>query len=127
MTQRNVSLRVAAWSTTRRNGWCSSRSQRRRTNAIAGAVLGYKLQVSPAPANATFGDVPTSHPFFQFVEALAKSGITGGCGGGNYCPDNPVTRGQMAVFGKGAAVPIAARPYRSISLSTPRGPDGPTF
>ena len=68
------------------------------TNAIAGAVLGYKLQVSPAPGTATFGDVPTDHPFFQFIEALAKSGITGGCGAGNYCPDNPVTRGQMAVF-----------------------------
>ena len=24
--------------------------------------------------------------------------ITGGCGDGNYCPDNPNTRGQMAVF-----------------------------
>ncbi len=42
--------------------------------------------------------MPTSHPFFQFVEALAGSGITAGCGGGNYCPDNSLTRGQMAVF-----------------------------
>jgi hypothetical protein len=58
----------------------------------------YRLQVSPAPATATFGDVPTSHPFFQFIEALAASGITGGCGNGNYCPDAPLTRGQMAVF-----------------------------
>jgi hypothetical protein len=29
---------------------------------------------------------------------LAASGITGGCGGGNFCPDNPVTRRQMAIF-----------------------------
>ncbi len=58
----------------------------------------YKLQVSPPPAVATFGDVPTGHPFFQFVEALAESGITAGCGGGNFCPDAPLTRGQMAVF-----------------------------
>jgi hypothetical protein len=58
----------------------------------------YTLQVSPAPAIATFGDVPTSHPFFRFVEALARSGITSGCGGGNFCPDTPLTRGQMAVF-----------------------------
>ncbi len=65
---------------------------------LAGAVVGYKLQVSPAPGVATFNDVPTSNPFFQYVEALAASGITGGCGSGNYCPDNPVTRGQMAVF-----------------------------
>ena len=57
-------------------------------------------QVSPAPATATFNDVPTSHPFFQFVEALAKSGITGGCNAAPplYCPDQPLTRGQMAVF-----------------------------
>ncbi len=55
-------------------------------------------RVSPAPVTATFGDVPTNHPFFQFVEALVKSGVTGGCGGGGYCPDAPLTRGQMAVF-----------------------------
>ena len=55
--------------------------------------------VSPAPATASFNDVPTSHPFFQFIEALKASGITGGCGDGtNYCPDSPLTRGQMAVF-----------------------------
>ena len=54
---------------------------------------------APAPATATFpNDVPTTHPYFQFVEALADSGITGGCGTDSYCPDNPVTRGQMAVF-----------------------------
>ncbi len=58
----------------------------------------WKRSVSPAPGAATFNDVPTNHPFFQFIEALAASGITGGCGNGNYCPDNPVTRGQMAVF-----------------------------
>lgn len=56
------------------------------------------LQVSPAPAVATFSDVPTGHLFFQHIEALAASEITAGCGGGNYCPDAPVTRGQMAVF-----------------------------
>jgi hypothetical protein len=65
---------------------------------IVGAIVGYKLQVSPAPASATFGDVPTGHAFFRFVEALYRSGITAGCGGGNFCPDTPVTRGQMAVF-----------------------------
>jgi hypothetical protein len=59
----------------------------------------YRLQVSPAPATATFpSDVPTTHPFFRFVEALAAAGITGGCGPGAYCPDGAVTRGQMAVF-----------------------------
>jgi hypothetical protein len=56
--------------------------------------------VSPAPAAADFNDVPTTHPFFQYIEALKASGITGGCQASPplYCPDNPVTRGQMAVF-----------------------------
>jgi hypothetical protein len=65
---------------------------------LGGALVGYRLQVSPPPATATFNDVPTNHPFFQYIEALSASGITGGCGSGIYCPDAPLTRGQMAVF-----------------------------
>ena len=54
--------------------------------------------MAPAPAAATFTDVPVGHPQRQFVEALAAAGITGGCGPSAYCPDSPLTRGQMAVF-----------------------------
>jgi len=68
------------------------------SNKVGGMIVGYLLQVSPPPATADFADVPTNHQFFQFVEALYHSGITAGCGGGNYCPDAPLTRGQMAVF-----------------------------
>jgi hypothetical protein len=62
------------------------------------ASVYYTLQVSPAPGSATFLDVPITDPAFQYIEALAASGITVGCGGGNYCPDNPLTRRQMAVY-----------------------------
>ena len=58
----------------------------------------YNLQVSPSPLTATFNDVPTGHPQFQFIEALVAAGVTAGCGSGNYCPDAGLTRGQMAVF-----------------------------
>jgi len=58
----------------------------------------WRRQISPAPGAATFLDVPLGHPQRQFVEALVAAGITVGCGGGNYCPNDPVTRGQMAVF-----------------------------
>ena len=68
------------------------------TTSLGAVRVYYQLQVSPAPAVATFGDVPTTHPFFQFIEALNASGITAGCGSGNFCPDTPLTRGQMAVF-----------------------------
>lgn len=54
--------------------------------------------VSPAPASASFVDVPTTSPIFPFVEALKASGITAGCDATHYCPNNALTRGQMAVF-----------------------------
>jgi hypothetical protein len=64
-----------------------------------GAVsIQWVRQISPAPVTATFADVPVGSFGFQHIEALADSGITAGCGGGNFCPDAPLTRVQMAVF-----------------------------
>jgi S-layer family protein len=60
--------------------------------------FGSLRQVSPPPAVATFDDVPPSHPFFRHIEALAEARISGGCGNGRYCPDRPLTRGEMAVL-----------------------------
>lgn len=68
------------------------------SDSFSGVTLEYVLQVSPSPGVATFPDVPTGDLGFQYVEALVASGITGGCGGGLYCPDSPVTRRQMAIF-----------------------------
>jgi hypothetical protein len=54
---------------------------------------------APPPCiTATFSDVPCSNPFAPWIEELVRRGITAGCGGGMYCPNNAVTRGQMAVF-----------------------------
>jgi hypothetical protein len=52
----------------------------------------------PACSAPTFLDVPCSSTFAPWIEELARRGITAGCGGGNYCPGDSVTRGQMAVF-----------------------------
>jgi S-layer homology domain len=68
------------------------------SRSIRSFRVGYKLQISPDPGTATFTDVPVGSLYHRFVEALVAAGITGGCGGGNYCPDAPVTRGQIAVF-----------------------------
>ena len=45
----------------------------------------------------SFGDVPHDG-FYPFIETIFHNRITGGCGGGNYCPTSPITRAQMAVF-----------------------------
>ena len=58
----------------------------------------YGLCYTPPSCTGTFGDVPCPSTFADWIEALAAEGITGGCGGGGYCPQNPVRRDQMAVF-----------------------------
>ena len=65
---------------------------------FGGVRIRWKRQVTPAPSTPTFGDVPETHPFYPFIEALAASGVTGGCGIGVFCPEAALTRGQMAVF-----------------------------
>jgi hypothetical protein len=54
----------------------------------------------PAGTGAVFGDVSLSYWAVNWVEKLYADGITSGCGTNPiiYCPDNPVTRSQMAVF-----------------------------
>jgi hypothetical protein len=66
--------------------------------AFSAVRLYYTLQMSPAPLTPTFGDVPKNFLYFRAIEALAASGITGGCGNGNFCPNQNVTRGEMAAF-----------------------------
>jgi hypothetical protein len=46
----------------------------------------------------SFPDVPPANNFYRFIETIFHKGVTGGCTGGGYCPTNPVTRAQMAVF-----------------------------
>jgi len=68
------------------------------TAGVQSLEVWWRRQVTPAPASPTFADVPASDFGYQYIQALSASGITGGCGGGNYCPDSAVTRRQMAIF-----------------------------
>ena len=53
----------------------------------------------PAVGSSTgFGDVPGNHWAAAWIKQLVAEGITVGCESGNYCPEAPVTRAQMAVF-----------------------------
>ena len=53
----------------------------------------------PACSATVFTDVACPGArFVNFTNQLAAEGITDGCDGGMYCPGNPNTRGQMAVF-----------------------------
>ena len=52
----------------------------------------------PAATGTVFGDVAIGSFADSFIEQLFNEGITAGCSAGNYCPDSPVTRAEMAVF-----------------------------
>ena len=52
----------------------------------------------PTATSSAFADVNVGDFAANWIEQLAKEGITGGCGNGNFCPNDPVTRGQMAAF-----------------------------
>lgn len=50
------------------------------------------------PTAPYFTDVPATHPFFKWIQKLRQLNITTGCNLIEYCPEAPVTRGQMAAF-----------------------------
>jgi hypothetical protein len=58
----------------------------------------YGSGYSPPAPSGDFNDVPANYWAAAWIEQLAAEGITSGCGNGNYCPEAPVTRDQMAVF-----------------------------
>jgi hypothetical protein len=42
--------------------------------------------------------VPQAFLYHAAIEAIVRAGITSGCGNGNFCPNDPVTRDAMAKF-----------------------------
>ncbi|WP_180541461.1 FG-GAP-like repeat-containing protein [Nevskia soli] len=50
---------------------------------------------SPTPY---FQDVPTNYWAFAYIQKLYELGITTGCSALDYCPSDPVTRAEMAIF-----------------------------
>jgi hypothetical protein len=75
---------------------------RRHLAILAGMLLsGVLLIPGVAWASHQFTDVPDSNIFHADIDWLADAGITLGCNppaNDEYCPNDPVTRGQMAAF-----------------------------
>ena len=78
--------------------YCPTSSVTRAQMAVFLLKSAHGASFVPPPCAGIFGDVACPSLFADWIEELANEGITGGCGGGDYCPDNAVTRAQMAVF-----------------------------
>jgi hypothetical protein len=80
---------------------------------VAAAVFAGR---SVALANHNFSDVPNSAGYHDFVDFLVQNGITSGCGSGVFCPNNAVTRGQMAIFLEKLAIALGNCPLDSVKI-----------
>ncbi|MFZ5820839.1 MAG: S-layer homology domain-containing protein, partial [Chloroflexota bacterium] len=78
--------------------FCPNDAVTREQMAVFLLVAEHGAGYNPPAAVGMFSDIPTGNPFAKWIEQLANEGITGGCGGGKFCPKTPVTRAQMAVF-----------------------------
>lgn len=78
--------------------YCPTSSVTRGQMAVFLVKAEHGSAFTPPPCTGIFADVPCPGGFADWIELVSNEGITGGCGGGNYCPNNPVTRAQMAVF-----------------------------
>ena len=71
---------------------------RRLSVVVVTLVLALSVPIGLVLATHIFSDVPTGHTFHDDIAAIAAAGVTGGCAANRYCPEAPVTRGQMAAF-----------------------------
>lgn len=64
------------------------------------AVVVIAMAPLSAFAGDDFLDVPASNIFHADIAWMLDNGVTVGCGSGNYCPSDNVSREQMAAFMK---------------------------
>jgi hypothetical protein len=108
----------------------------KRSSMIALLVTGALLVPAAVYASHRFNDVPNNHTFHEAIGWMADNGITLGCNppaNTNYCPDDNVTRGQMAAFLRRLAESGVVEPGDPLVQATPGNvwtplpaPTGPT-
>jgi hypothetical protein len=94
---------------------------------MMGAVAVLAMAVT-AIASHQFSDVPTSASYHGAVEWMVNRGISLGCATGLYCPNDSVTRAQMALFMQRLGIaltptflgPVAASGTADLSFDTNR-------
>lgn len=83
--------------------------------SLAEGVLFTPATCSSAP----FSDVAANHPYCAWIQQLKDDQVSSGCGGGKFCPDQPVTRAQISMLLERAMRGTATwDPWRGIFLRT---------
>lgn len=69
------------------------------------------------PYYPSFSDVPTTHPYYQYIESAKLRGIIVGYGNGTFGPNNTVTRAQAT------KMLVLSRGWPIVNPSSPTFPD----
>jgi len=92
--------RVAAAGIT---GGCAANRYCPKSNVTRAQMASFLVRAFDLPPTSTdFFDDDEGNIHENTINALARSGITGGCATRKYCPSQNVTRGQMSAFLKRA-------------------------
>jgi hypothetical protein len=93
-------------------------STRGQLTKIVVLAFGIPIYTPPTP---TFSDVPTTDPFYQYVETAAHEGLVAGYSDGTFRPYNNVTRGQLSkIVVEAAGWPLVNPPIPTFT-DVPRG------
>jgi hypothetical protein len=68
------------------------------SRAAAASMLARVVAPRRVSPDGRFADVPTGHWAAGAITSLAAAGLVSGCGGGKFCPDQPVTRAELAAL-----------------------------
>jgi hypothetical protein len=106
--------------------YCPTSSTTRREMSVFVLVAKEGAGFAPPACTAPpFNDVPQASPFCPFIAELANRGVVTGCGGGNFCPADPVTRQEMAVFALATLEPgvtpppCVTPPFLDVPITSP--------
>ena len=97
--------------------WPSNSTTRGQLSKIVVLALGWDIYI---PTTPTFTDVPTDHPFYQYIETAYSHGVISGYGDGTFRPGNDVTRGQLC------KIVVNAMGWAIYTPPTPTFTDVPT-
>jgi hypothetical protein len=78
--------------------YCPTSSVTRAQMAVFLLKAQHGANYVPPTCTQIFNDVTCPSQYADWIEQLYNEGVTAGCGNGDYCPNNPVTRQQMAAF-----------------------------
>jgi cytochrome c peroxidase len=97
------------------------------TRTQLAVMLATAMGLFEVPPRGRFADVPPTAGGAGFIERLAEENVTAGCGGGNYCPNQLVTRAQAAVLIAAASGKSPVNPQTGVFADVPPGSFGAGF